>query len=114
MENKGFSINIDAEQVNAQYENEQKAVETKKTQFDKKNYLNARLAKDENTKTLTIRLLPFSTDELTPFKKVSMHTIRVNKELAPSGWKTFVCPTHNKKDGHAMGDKCPFCARQGR
>ena len=50
MENKGFSINIDAEQVNAQYENEQKAVETKKTQFDKKNYLNARLAKDENTK----------------------------------------------------------------
>lgn len=62
MENKGFSINIDAEQVNAQYENEQKAVETKKTQFDKKNYLNARLAKDENTKTLTIRLLPFSTD----------------------------------------------------
>lgn len=110
MENKGFSINIDAEQVNAQYENEQKAVETKKTQFDKKNYLNARLAKDENTKTLTIRLLPFSTDELTPFKKVSMHTIRVNKELAPSGWKTFVCPTHNKKDGHAMGDKCPFCA----
>ena len=37
MENNGFSINIDAENVNAQYENEQKAVETKKTQFDKEN-----------------------------------------------------------------------------
>jgi hypothetical protein len=38
-----------------------------------------------------------------------MHTVKVNKEVSPSGWKTLVCTTHNKKDGSVMGDKCPFC-----
>ena len=74
MDNRLFSVNIDADQVKAQYEYEQKASETKKTQFDQKNYLNARLGRDENTKTLTIRLLPFSPEGGAPFKKVYMHT----------------------------------------
>ena len=38
-----------------------------------------------------------------------MHTVRVNKEVSPSGWKTFVCPIRNIKDGEPMGDGCPFC-----
>ena len=53
--------------------------------------------------------MPFSPEGGSPFKKVFMHTVKVNKEVSPSGWKTFVCPTHNKKDGAVMGDKCPFC-----
>lgn len=114
MDNRLFSVNIDADQVKAQYEYEQKASETKKTQFDQKNYLNARLGRDENTKTLTIRLLPFSPEGGAPFKKVYMHTLRVNKDLSPSGWKTFVCPTHNKRDGENMGDRCPFCATSAK
>ena len=109
MENKGFSVNIDAEDVFKQYEEEQKVVTTPKTQFNEKNYLQARLTDKETSKTLTIRLLPFSPDGGTPFKKVYMHTVKVNKEVAPNGWKTFVCPTHNKKDGEVMGEKCPFC-----
>jgi len=109
MDNKNFSVNIDAEAVNAQYEQEQKTFIPKKTQFNEKNYLQARLANNETSKTLTIRLLPFSPEGGSPFKKVFMHTVKVNKEVAPNGWKTFVCPTHNKKDGNVMGDGCPFC-----
>ncbi len=108
MGNKNFSVNIDDDAVKNQYEQEQKQP-VKKTQFDTKNYLQARLASNEDTKTLTIRLLPFSPEGGSPFKKVFMHTVKVNKEVSPSGWKTFVCPTHNKKDGSVMGDKCPFC-----
>ena len=108
MSNKNFSVNIDDDAVKNQYEQEQKQPQ-KKTQFDTKNYLQARLGADEETKTLTIRLLPFSPEGGSPFKKVFMHTVKVNKEVSPSGWKTFVCPTHNKKDGSVMGDKCPFC-----
>ncbi len=110
---KEFSINIDADAVKEQYEAEQEAAMAskaqKKTQFDTKNYLQARLGENETTKTLTIRLLPFSPEERTPFHKVHMHTVRVNKEISQSGWKTFVCPTHNKKNGKPMGEKCPFC-----
>ena len=109
MDNKIFSINVDADAVMAQYEAEQKVFTPKKTQFNEKNYLQARLSDKEITKTLVIRLLPFSPQEKTPFKKVFMHTVKVNKEVAPNGWKTFVCPTHNKKDGEVMGDSCPFC-----
>lgn len=108
MGNKNFSVNIDDDAVKSQYEQEQKQP-VKKTQFDTKNYLQARLGSNEDTKTLTIRLLPFSPEGGSPFKKVFMHTVKVNKEVSPSGWKTFVCPTHNKKDGSVMGDKCPFC-----
>jgi len=106
---KKFSVNIDSEAVKRQYEEEQKTFTPKKTQFDKKNYLQARLSDSESSKTLTIRLLPFSPDGGSPFQKVFMHTVKVNKGVSPSGWKTFVCPTHNKKDGSTMGENCPFC-----
>lgn len=108
MDEKSFSVNIDYDAVKNQYEQEQKQP-IKKTQFDTKNYLQARLASNEYSKTLTIRLLPFSPEGGSPFKKVFMHTVKVNKEVSPSGWKTFVCPTHNRKDGSVMGDSCPFC-----
>ena len=108
MANNNFSVNIDDDAVKTQYEQEQRQPQ-KKTQFDTKNYLQARLGANEDSKTLTIRLLPFSPEGGSPFKKVFMHTVKVNKGVSPSGWKTFVCPTHNKKDGTIMGDKCPFC-----
>lgn len=110
MSNTKFSVNIDAEAVKNQYEEEQVSpIYVKKTKFDTKNYLQARLLPNEKSKTLTIRLLPFSPEGGSPFKKVSMHTVKVNKEISSNGWKTFVCPIHNKKDGKLMGDKCPFC-----
>lgn len=108
---KVFSAEIDAQAIIAQYEQEQ-IVTTKKPKmvFDTKNYLNVRLAPGEDTKTLTIRLLPFSPEGGTCFKKVHMHTVRVNKGVSPSGWKTFVCPINNKDDnGDMMGESCPFC-----
>jgi hypothetical protein len=107
MAEKILSANIDANAVTEQYEKEYTAATTankKKTEFNEKNYLQARLKQGEKTKTLTIRLLPFSPEGGSPFKKIFIHTVKVNKELNPGGWRTFVCPTHNE-----MGDKCPFC-----
>jgi hypothetical protein len=110
METKKFSANISAEDVERQYAQEHTTNEKpKKTQFDTKNYLQARLDEKETSKTLTIRLLPITPDSTTAFQKVHMHTVRVNKEVSSSGWKAFVCPTKNKKDGKIMGEKCPFC-----
>ena len=115
MENKRFSANISAEDVERQYAEEHTQQEKpKKTQFDTKNYLQARLGEKETSKTLTIRLLPITPDSTTAFQKVHMHTVRVNKEVSASGWKTFVCPTKNKKDGKIMGEKCPFCELSAR
>ena len=110
MNEKRFSANISAEDVERQYAEEHTPqAKLKKTQFDTKNYLQARLGEKETSKSLTIRLLPITPDSTTAFQKIHMHTVRVNKEISTSGWKTFVCPTKNKKDGKLMGDKCPFC-----
>jgi hypothetical protein len=107
MSEKILTANIDADAVAEQYAREHATTTTtkKKTEFSEKNYLQARLKPGEKSKSLTIRLLPFSPEGGSPFKKVFIHTVKVNKELSPGGWRTFVCPTHNK-----MGDKCPFCA----
>ena len=107
MAEKILTANIDADAVAEQYAREHATTTTskKKTEFNEKNYLQARLKPGEKSKSLTIRLLPFSPEGGSPFKKVFIHTVKVNKELSSGGWRTFVCPTHNK-----MGDKCPFCA----
>ena len=107
MAEKILTANIDADAVAEQYAKEHATTTTtkKKTEFNEKNYLQARLKPGEKSKSLTIRLLPFSPEGGSPFKKVFIHTVKVNKELSPGGWRTFVCPTHNK-----MGEKCPFCA----
>ena len=102
-----LTANIDADAVVEQYAKEHAAVASaskKKTEFNPKNYLQARLNPGEESKSLTIRLLPFTPEGGSPFKKVFIHTVKVNKELSPGGWRTFVCPTHNE-----MGDRCPFC-----
>lgn len=98
-----LNVNIDAEAIISQSEQEA-FVPKKKTEFNPNNYLNARLAKGEQTKKLKIRLLPFSTEGGTPFHKIFIHTVRIQKSEGVIGWKQFICPTHNGK-----GEHCPFC-----
>ena len=110
MNEKPLSVNIDADAVVEQYEREHAVNSREKTEFSPKYYLQARLTPGETSKTLTIRLLPFSPEGGTPFKKVHIHTVKVNKELSPGGWKTFVCPVKNDSTETGVTDKrCPFC-----
>jgi len=105
MANSNISVNIDANSVMRQFEEQQTVyVPKKKNSFDVKNYLNTRLTDGESSKTMVIRLLPFSPEGGTPFKKVWIHTVKVDKEISAGGWRTFVCPIHNGFD-----NKCPFC-----
>lgn len=116
MSENAFKVNVDTDAVNRQYEEEQKQFEKfKKTAFNAKNYLPARLESNEQQKTMTIRLLPFSPEGGSPFFKVITHTVRVNKSVSPGGWKTFICPVKNKnEEGEAWSDKCPFCELSSR
>lgn len=97
-----FNVNITPESVMTQRE-ELNAPKFQNT-FNEKNYLQARLGPNEDSKEITIRLLPFTNEGGTPFHKVHMHNARVNKAVSASGWKRFPCPIKNK-----IGDSCPFC-----
>lgn len=98
-----LSVNIGIEEILNQREVETSAMKPK-TVFNEKNYLNVRLLPGEKSKEVVIRLLPFSPEGGTPFKKIYAHTVKVNKEVSPGGWKTMPCP---KKNG--VSDRCPFC-----
>lgn len=90
-------------------------VVTKKEQnengkFNQKNYLNVKLKPGEKSKELTIRLLPIDKDSNTPFKKIKMHTLKVDKKIAAGGWKSYVCLNKTEDIDHeTLGHKCPFC-----
>lgn len=116
MEQKKFNSNIDAASVieqksklDAEEEKRLKAKEEAKNnkgkwEFKPSLYLNTRLEGVAKSKTITIRLLPFDSKGGTPFAQAHVHSVKVNKEVSPSGWKKYMCPI-----GMGKGDKCPFC-----
>jgi hypothetical protein len=53
---------------------------------------------------MTIRLLPFTKEGGSPFNKVYMHLLKVDKAVSASGYKRLVCPDRNN-----LGGTCPFC-----
>lgn len=85
--------------------------DAKSSTFNSKNYLNVRLANGEKKKTLTIRLLPMDLSTGNLFLKVHVHNVNVPKEVASSGFKSYICLHRNKGliDEEKYGDKCPFC-----
>lgn len=77
--------------------------------FNEKNYLDVKLKDSETVKEKRIRLLPFDGDSSSAFKIIKMHTVRVPKEISPSGWKSYVCLAQDDVDHEKYGTNCPFC-----
>lgn len=82
------------------------------SKFNAKNYLNTKLdnEKNEKSKELKIRLLPIDSKSSTPFKKIYVHQVKVPKEVAKSGYKSYICIEKTEGVDHEIyGNKCPFC-----
>ena len=99
--------NIDPTSVEAQYESV--LTPRARTVFNEKNYLNVRLQPGEKTKTLTIRLLPFSREEPVPFHMIHTHNIKVSPELNESQFKNYVCLRKTQDIDPKYGNLCPIC-----
>jgi hypothetical protein len=104
------SANITMEAMDCEINTVSSSFKNKEKVFDEKNYLNIRLSDNQTTKELKFRLLPIDGESNTPFKKIHVHTVKVPKEVSPSGWKSYICI--EKTDGidrNIYGSKCPFC-----
>ena len=112
MSNQKLLPNINLDTIVLEDENE-KTQEKKKSKFDVKNYLNVRLGEGEESKTLTIRLLPMNLENGNPFANIFVHTVKVPKEMLKPGeseYKSFICLNKNHDIDHErFGTKCPFC-----
>lgn len=111
------NFNVSMESIMAQNEEVNAKKVYKKVNFDEKNYLDVKLKANENSKTLQVRLLPFSSELLTPFHMIYSHGIRVNKELAPTvknHFKSYTCVKYTPELHEEHGDKCAICEAHER
>lgn len=79
--------------------------------FDARMYLNTHLnLKEEKSKRLRVRLISYDKDAKTPFLIVKFHTVRVDKTISPSGFKSFPClnDPNIPNGGH---EECPACKK---
>ena len=106
------SVNIDAKVLEEQNENLKKPKESlqndKKISFDPKNYLDLKLKDHEATKTVKVRFLPISASDSTVFFDITTHALKVDKEIAKSGFKSYVC-LNDEKVGNT--EECPICKK---
>lgn len=104
------SANITMEAMDCEINTVSTSFKNKEKVFDEKNYLNIRLSDNQTTKELKFRLLPIDGESNTPFKKIHVHTVKVPKEVSPSGWKSYICIEKTEGiDRDIYGSKCPFC-----
>lgn len=109
---KFTGVNIDAKALEKQNEDlkkpKQEFQNSKKVSFDPKNYLDLKLKEHESTKTVKVRFLPISANDGTVFFDIITHALKVDKEIAKSGFKSYVCLNDKKTDST---EECPICKK---
>ena len=109
---KFSGVNIDAKALEKQNENLKKGNNEyqaqKKTSFDPKNYLDLKLKEHEATKTVKVRFLPISATDGTVFFDIITHALKVDKEIAKSGFKSYVCLESKNAE---TTEECPICKK---
>lgn len=101
-------VNISVDDINNQLES--MSAPRKEFVFDEKLYLNTTLKSNEFSKTVTVRLLPFSPEGGSPFYEIKTHMIKVHQDLSTSPWgKQYVCLKNNADLDNSIPRKCPIC-----
>lgn len=107
----GYIINTDSnaiEERERQQKEQSQQNTVKRFEFNEKNYLNTRLKEGETEKEIKIRILPISATEGDIFLSLNIHSLKVNKEVAKSTFKTYVC-LNDKHIKEHDGRGCPLC-----
>lgn len=108
---KFSSVNIDAKVLEKQQEMKNSNTDfqsSKKATFDPKNYLDLKLKEDETHKTVKVRFLPISSTDGTVFFSINTHALKVDKEIAKSGFKSYVCLNDENVNS---SEECPICRK---
>lgn len=108
MEN-GLIINTSSDAIEQRQKVGQNANNTvQRFQYDEKNYLSTQLKPGEKEKKIKVRILPISATNGDIFMSINIHSLKVDKQISKSGFKTFVCLNDsNLKEHDSRG--CPLC-----
>lgn len=105
---EGLIINTSSDAIEQRQKVGQNTTQVQKFQFDEKNYLNTRLKPGEKEKKIKVRILPISATNGDIFMSINIHSLKVDKQISQSGFKTFVCLNDSNLKEHD-GRGCPLC-----
>lgn len=105
-----FNVNVSSSAIEDSL-NVNKTSNVKKNVFDAKNYLDTKLGPNQTEKTVTIRILPVSKDDGNFRIVVKTHNLKVNRKVAESGFKSFLCLNDPNIPNYDPNVKCPICQK---
>lgn len=103
--------NTSAEAIEQQFnEKMNRNVNHQSFTFDPKIYLDTKIPDKQNSKQIRLRILPVSGTDPNVFLKLKTHSLKVDKEIANSGFKSFICLNDEHiKEREPRG--CPLCQK---
>ena len=105
-----FNGNVSGSAVEESMDKPQKTAQ-KKNDFDAKNYLDTKLADGQNERTITVRILPVSNEDGNFRIAVKTHNLKVNRRIAQSGFKSFLCLDDPQVPNYNPSIRCPICEK---
>lgn len=111
MSNLNGNVTIEAiEQQIADSKKSENGNVNKKT-FDENNYLDTKLKPGETSRKIKIRILPVSVDNPRFCVEIKTHSLKVHKDIATSGFKSFICLNDKQIPNYDENIKCPICSK---
>lgn len=105
-----FNGNVSGSAIEESIDRSQKTAQ-KKNDFDAKNYLDTKLADGKNERTITVRILPVSNEDGNFRIAVKTHNLKVNRRIAQSGFKSFLCLDDPQVPNYNPSVRCPICEK---
>lgn len=105
-----FNGNVSGSAIEETMDRPQKSAQ-KKNDFDAKNYLDTKLADGQNERTITVRILPVSNEDGNFRIAVKTHNLKVNRRIAQSGFKSFLCLDDPQVPNYNPSVRCPICEK---
>lgn len=79
--------------------------------FNPNDYLNTRLKNGETSRKIKVRILPITPDSNKFCVEIKTHSLKVDHQIAESGFKSFICLNEDKLPSYNKDVKCPLCSK---
>ena len=104
--------NVTIEAIEQQIADSKKTENTKNAnKFDVNNYLDTKLKAGETSRKIKLRILPVSADNSRFCVEIKTHSLKVHKDIALSGFKSFICLNDSQIPNYDANVKCPICEK---
>lgn len=108
---KSMNANITIDAVEEQIANSKSNNKSNanKKMFNPKDYLDTKLKSGETSRKIKVRILPIAPDDGNFCVEVQTHNLKVDKQIAESGFKSFICLNNAQLPTYNKSVKCPLC-----